>query len=158
MGEPVMSVEAANDQGLDDRTKLSIYSTDLTIENTIMAADRTQMSVLNSSLSLIGFGFTIFKFFQEVGRQTQPAVFGPPARNFGLLLVLLGIFLLLAGMFNRIRVVRSIEQRRQALHDQGLSLVPPKHSISPNMAVSVMLLIGGVLVVLGIVARTGPFG
>lgn len=152
-----MSTGAHAHDGLDASTRLSVHRTDLTIETTIMSADRTQMAVLTSSLSLIGFGFTIYKFFQEVGKDTH-AAFGPPARNFGLLLVVLGIFLLLAGLLNRIRLVRAIEARRQTLYDEGLSLLPPTQMVSPNMAVSVLLLIGGLLVVLGIVARTGPFG
>jgi hypothetical protein len=43
------------------------------------------------------------------------------------------------------------------LHDEGLSRLPAAHKTSPNMVVSVLLLLGGILVVLGIAARIGPF-
>ena len=132
-------------------------STRLAVDRTRLAYERTLMAWVRTATSLISFGFTIYKFFQQVGSASQSTAFGPPARNFGLLLVILGIVLLLAGLINRHRVVRSIEQRRQTLYDEGLSMMPTTHRTSPNMAVSLLLLLGGLLVVLGIVARTGPF-
>lgn len=143
---------------LDASTNLAIHRTDLAMENTLLGADRTQMSMLRTSLSLIGFGFTIYKFFQEIGKDgTRADAFGPPARNFGLFLVILGIVLLVAGMISRNRLVRAVNRRRQLLHDEGLSRLPPVYARSPNMVVSVLLLLGGILVVLGIAARIGPF-
>jgi len=143
---------------LDANTRLAVHRTDLAFESNLLGVDRTQMSVLRTSLSLIGFGFTIYKFFHDTGRDTaNPGVFGPPARNFGLFLVVLGIVLLAAGLINRFRSVRALNRRRQGLYDEGLLWRPPSHATSPNMVVSTLLLIGGLAVVLGIVARVGPF-
>lgn len=144
---------------LDASTNLAIHRTELSLENTLMGADRTQMSVLRTSLSLIGFGFTIYKFFQEVGQDSARSyVFGPPARNFGLFLVILGIALLVTGLISRFRHVRAVNRRRRLLFDEGLLRLPPTHETSPNMVISILLLLGGIMVVLGIAARIGPFG
>jgi putative membrane protein len=143
---------------LDASTKLSIQRTELALESSLMTIDKMEMSVLTTSLSLIGFGFTIYKFFQEIGpKVTQPGGMGPPSRNFGLFLVILGILLLLAGLFNRYRDVRALKRRWSSLVAEGLVLSPPVRTISPNMVVSILLALGGGLVVLGMAAHVGPF-
>jgi putative membrane protein len=38
-----------------------------------MSADRTLMSVVRTSLSLIGFGFTIFQFFRYLRQSVEAA-------------------------------------------------------------------------------------
>ena len=129
---------------LDDSTKLSIHRTELALESNLMSIDKMEMSMLTTSLSLIGFGFTIFKFFQEVGSQAvRSGAFGASSRNFGLFLVMLGIFLLLAGLYNRFRHVRSLERRWQNLREERLIISPPLRTISSNMIVSVLLALGG---------------
>lgn len=155
-----MSTQQPETAAMDPSTKLSIHRTELALESSLMSADRTQMSVLTTSLSLIGFGFTIHKVFQEIGKAAgQTHAFGPPGRNFGLLLVTLGIGLLTAGLINRYLYTRGLIRRWQGLYGERLLLrAPPTHKISPNMVVSVLLLLGGLLVVLGIVLRSGPFG
>lgn len=154
-----MSMETAEGVKLDASTELSSHRTALSLERSLMSADRTQMSVLRTSLSLIGFGFTIYKFFQEMGKSMGRAeALNHPARNFGVGLVVLGVALLVAGLFDRYRTMRRLAQRQQTLFEEGLLRTPPAHQTSPNMVVSVLLLIGGVLVLLGITARVGPFG
>lgn len=144
---------------LDAGTKLSIHRTELALESALMTIDKTEMSVLTTSLSLIGFGFTIFKFFQEVGSKMPPrGAMGLPSRNFALFLVILGILLLIAGQYNRFRDVRALKRRWQNLNREGLIFSLPVRTISPNMIVSVLLALGGALVMLGIAARVGPFG
>jgi uncharacterized membrane protein YidH (DUF202 family) len=59
-----------------------------------MSADRTLMSVIRTSLSLISFGFTIYQFFGKL-RESNVLVGGVhAARNFGSALVWLGIGML----------------------------------------------------------------
>lgn len=144
---------------LDPGTELSSHRTALSLERTMMSADRTQMSALRTSLSLIGFGFTIYKFFQEVGKEAGLAeTLNHPARNLGVGMVVLGVALLIAGLFNRHKLMRALGQRRQVLYEEGLLRTPPAYTTSANMVVSILLLIGGLLVLLGITTRLGPFG
>ena len=62
-----------------------------------MSADRTLMSVVRTSLSLISFGFTIFQFFSKlvaVNLETKTSA----VRHFAVALVLLGIAMLVFGI------------------------------------------------------------
>ena len=60
-------------------------SNELAIERTIMAAERTLMSWTRTSISLISFGFTIYKFLQYMQEQGKAVIVRDPAgpRNFG---------------------------------------------------------------------------
>jgi putative membrane protein len=65
--------------------------TNLAAFRTIMAADRSLMAWLRTGLSLIGFGFTIYKFLEYVAAQGTQMTFreaGP--RDIGLFLLSLG--------------------------------------------------------------------
>ena len=65
--------------------------TDLSALRTVMAADRSLMAWLRTGLSLIGFGFTIYKFLEYVAEQGTRITFrenGP--RDIGLFLIGLG--------------------------------------------------------------------
>ena len=48
----------------DKGTILAEERTDLAVERSVMAAERTLMAWIRTALSMIGFGFTIYKFFQ----------------------------------------------------------------------------------------------
>jgi len=153
-----MDIEAPQDLKMDAGTELSSQRTALSLERTGMSAERTQMSVLRTSLSLIGFGFTIYKFFQELGKEVGMAQsFGPPARNLGLTLVVLGVALLVAGLVNHYFQMRQLRRRRQTLYDARLLRTPPAFRTSANVVVTALLLAAGLLVVLGIATRIGPF-
>ena len=76
----------------DPAVELSARRTGMSFQRTRMSADRTLMSVIRTSLSLIGFGFTIYQFFQRL-REAEVLRGGThAARNFGLALILEGVF------------------------------------------------------------------
>lgn len=76
----------------DPGTELASSRTALAFERTRIASDRTLMALIRTSLSLISFGFTIFTFFGRLAEELgSPAVTQASARNFGLVLVLLGV-------------------------------------------------------------------
>ncbi len=65
--------------------------TDLAYERSRLAADRTLMAWIRTSLSMISFGFTIFKFFQYIKESGVAAGFASHRpRNFGSALAILG--------------------------------------------------------------------
>jgi putative membrane protein len=73
----------------------------LAVERTMMAADRTLMAWTRTALSMIGFGFTVYKFMQAMQAEGKAMAIKDPSgpRNFGLALITLGIIsLLLAGV------------------------------------------------------------
>ena len=72
-------------------------STDLSLDRTYLAHDRTLMAWVRTATSLISFGFTIYKFFQylreQEGAKTAQGRLGP--RYFALLMICIGLVSLL---------------------------------------------------------------
>lgn len=140
-------------------TELASHRTAMSFDRTRMSVDRTLMAMLRTSLALIGFGFTIFKFFHDLGKQIgiEDAV-NAPAKNFGITLVVLGVALLTAGLFNHWQMIKQLHARRDQLHSENLIRHHSHFQSSPTVIVAVLLLLAGLLAVLGIMARAGPFG
>ena len=47
-----------------DEIKTTLSNTDLAFERTVLAHERTLMAWVRTAVSMISFGFTIYKFFQ----------------------------------------------------------------------------------------------
>jgi putative membrane protein len=72
--------------------------TDLAIERTIMAAGRTLMGWVRTALSMISFGFTIYKFLQATAQGAPVGLMkeqGP--KRLGLFLIALGTVSMILG-------------------------------------------------------------
>src|ERR1044072_1317965 len=86
-----------------DANAMAKERTDLATLRTRLGSERTLMAGIRTSLSLIGFGFTIYKIFESVLHTMGPA--GPirvnAPRRLGLSLVSLGIFILVATAWQR---------------------------------------------------------
>jgi len=120
-------------------------SNELAVERTVMAAERTLMSWTRTSLSLISFGFTIYKFLQYMQEQDKLVISdrnGP--RNFGLALILIGVLALL---------VASIQYR------QLQKVVRPvkKYPLSLSVAVAWSIIALGAFALMNILFQMGPF-
>ncbi len=130
-----------------DRTDMAHGRTDLAYERSRMASDRTIMAYMRTSTSLIGFGFTIYKFFDYLRDTPQFADFpaeGP--RNLGLALLVVGAGMLL---FATIQHVVYINRLRK---DSG------KHfPISVALVGSVCMIIIGFLALMNTILHVGPF-
>jgi putative membrane protein len=77
--------------------QLAEVRTDLATDRTVMAADRSLMAWVRTGLSMISFGFTIYKLlegFQESGK-IHPDGLSP--KNTGLLLIALGSLSIITG-------------------------------------------------------------
>ena len=76
---------------------LSRQRTDLAVSRTLMAADRTLMAWTRTSLSMISFGFTVYKFMQYLREEGEAGLIRTArgAKNFGMTLVIVGIVVLL---------------------------------------------------------------
>jgi putative membrane protein len=80
-----------------DATELAIERTDLAVQRNVMAADRSLMAWIRTALSMISFGFTIYKLlqgFQEAGNQLARA---SSPRAMGLFLTGLGTVAMVLG-------------------------------------------------------------
>ena len=80
--------------------------TDLAVLRTTLAASRSLMAWLRTGLSMIGFGFTMYKFIQGFDTPMRPNA----ARNVGLFLIAWGTLSVLFGCFEYWQT--SVEFRR----------------------------------------------
>ena len=70
-----------------------ISGEDLALDRTQMASERTLQAWVRTALSMIAFGFTLYKFLQVMQQQSTVPVLLPNApRNVGLALVGIGTF------------------------------------------------------------------
>jgi len=71
----------------------------LALERTVLAADRTMLAWVRTAVSLISFGFTIFKVLQYVQEKAVVSVVRTETpRNLGIFMILVGIVPLLMAM------------------------------------------------------------
>ena len=102
----------------------------LAIDRTRLAAERSLMAWIRTALSMIAFGFTIYKFLQALHEQSTVPVLRPNApRNVGLLLVGIGTFAVAVACIQHWKYVRKLSP------DQRLvALGPGVHRGDPDWA------------------------
>jgi putative membrane protein len=126
------------------KTETPKKRSDLAAINTRFASERTLMAVLRTSLSLIGFGFTIYKFFEAIVHTTGGS--GPlrahAPRRLGLTLVSLGIFVLVAGIYQHWFFLKELRKETDQAFPRSVSLIA-----------ALLLAFTGVVLLLVIVAR-----
>jgi putative membrane protein len=84
-------------------------STDLAVDRTRLAHERTLMAWVRTATSLISFGFTIYKFFQtmqEKGEGQPHRLFGP--REFALIMIGIGLIALALATIMHLRDIRAL--------------------------------------------------
>ena len=124
--------------------QLAHERTELAGDRTVMAADRTLMAWIRTALSMISFGFTIYKFLHAFSESGSIHLRRPNApRDLGLFLTALGTVSLVAGLIQYVQMLRKI-------HVSAL-----RTSVAFYVACAVVVL--GLTVLVGIVARVGPF-
>lgn len=140
-----------------DRTEMSMRRTGMSIQRTRMSADRTLMSVIRTALSMIGFGFTLFQIFQKLNEAGVIHRAAAP-RNFGLALIVLGVFLLLGGIVNHLRFAMELRHRRGAMKESGLIHAESDYPVSITFLTALALLVVGVVAAVSIVLDLQLFG
>jgi inner membrane protein YidH len=121
-----------------------------------MSADRTLMSVIRTSLSLIGFGFTIFQVFQ---RLVESGVLknSMAARHFGIALVLLGIAMLFVGIGYHVAFMYGLRKERALLRADRLVHAESQFPPSLTLMVALLLLLIGFFAIASMLYGVGPF-
>ena|SRR5271165_259891 len=130
----------------DRGTVLAEERTDLALQRTIIAAERTLMAWIRTCLSMIGFGFSIYKFLQYMPEEIATGKIQRPnaPRNLGLSLIALGTLALSAAIW----------QHRHFLKQIGAS---QKQHLSLSFVVAITVVLIGVLAFYGVWLRHGPF-
>jgi putative membrane protein len=144
--EVEMSELAENSKPIPTSNELALQRTDLAVERTQMASDRTLMAWLRTSLSMISFGFTIYKFLQEMARAEKIGLRDNGPRNLGLTLIGLGTLALVVASYQHWNQMKQLQA--QATVGERISLV---------LIISIAISLLGALLFFGIVLKTGPF-
>lgn len=128
----------------------------MSFQRTRLSADRTLMSIIRTSLSLIGFGFTIHKFFEHLEEQgvLRPA---KDSRAFGATLVWLGIGMITLGILFHGVFMLGLRHERNAMERDGLIHAESKFPPSYTLAIAILLLLVGVGAIASMVFHRGPF-
>jgi putative membrane protein len=119
---------------------------DLGYERTRLAADRTLMAWIRTSVSMISFGFSIYKFFQYLLESNLTGNIQHQApRNFGVALVSLGMVLLALAIVEYFLFLRNLSRE-----------TGQKYPISTALIAAILLSVIGVLVLINLLFRMGP--
>ena len=88
---------------------------ELAIERTRLAHERTLMAWVRTAVSLITFGFTIYKFFQYLveqgGGRAVEHTLGP--RHYGLLMIICGLVSLALATLQNFLYMRDLRQQTE---------------------------------------------
>jgi putative membrane protein len=128
----------------------------MSFQRTRMSADRTLMSVMRTSLSLIGFGFTISQVFAKA-HEAGILKSSHAAHNFGIALVALGIGMLVVGIAYHVVFMAGLRRERQQMKADGLIHAESVFPLSLTLMTALLLLVIGVLAIASIAFGIGPF-
>jgi len=114
---------------------------DLGVMRTMMAADRTLMAWIRTSLSMFTFGYTLYKVLQEVEEIAKLGLHEAAPRNAGIMLTVTGTVALIMGIIEysvTLRMLRRSYKFRLA---------------RPTLVMSVVLTFAGGSLCIGIISR-----
>jgi putative membrane protein len=117
---------------------------DLGLDRTLMAAERTLMAWMRTALSMISFGFTIYKFLEGM-QTTDPAIRPEGPRNVGLALIGTGVISLLLASIQYVGHLRRLGRPTREV----------RHSLALWIAAAVGIF--GFLALLNTAFKIGPF-
>ena len=122
--------------------ELAELRTDLATTRTLMAADRTLMAWIRTALSLLSFGFTIYKVlqgFEEAG--TLVTTHGETPRTVGLFLTGMGTVAMVMGTIEYWQTLKALRQ----VKDFRLA--------RPPLIMAVLMSVTGVFLFFSIITR-----
>jgi putative membrane protein len=142
--------DASTSQPVLTTTQLANQRTDLALLRTCMAADRTLMAWVRTALSMISFGFTIYKFLQDVNRYVREnggtVIREQGPRNLGLSLIVLGTGGLLLASIQHWSLLKELNAGK-----------PRKFVWSLSLTIACIISLIGLMAFLSVLLSRGPF-
>ena len=86
-----------------------LNTNELAFERTILAENRTLMAWIRTSISMISFGFTIYKFFHEINQAASPSPHFFTPRKVGMVMIGFGLLALIWGLTEHMAVTRKLK-------------------------------------------------
>ena len=129
-----------------DATTLAAERTDWALDRTFMAADRTLLAWVRTALSMIGFGFTLYKFLQYVHEQKPeglPTLAGP--RNLGLAFIGLGLVSLAVAVIQDWNFTKRLEGQSR------------RRPFNLSLVIAGLVALIGVFTFMSVLLHIGPF-
>jgi putative membrane protein len=116
--------------------------TDLAVDRTLMAADRSLMAWIRTALSMISFGYTIYKVLEGFQHEGSMQIRAHMPRNMGLFLTGLGTAAMLMGTTEYWMRLKSLRRAK------------PYRVLQPSLVMALVMSVAGLFIFLGIVFRT----
>lgn len=106
------------------RTEMADSRTDLAFDRSQLASDRTTMAYMRTAVSLIGFGFTIFKFFQYLADTDAFADLpNTGARRVGMAFLVLGVSMLFLAVVQQGLYLKRLSREHAKSFPLSIALV-----------------------------------
>ena len=118
--------------------ELAQLNTDLAVERTVMAADRSLMAWVRTALSMISFGFTIYKVIEGLQHTTAHTLKAEMPRDVGLFLTGLGTVALAMGTIEYMLRLKSLRQ------NMPLRIMQPSLVMALIMSAAGLFIFGGI--------------
>lgn len=133
-----MTNDTTPGQAPPSSNQLATERTDLASARTLMAADRSLMAWIRTGLSMVSFGFTIYKILDGFKHSAAAAGFTHSPRTVGLLLTGLGTMAVVMG------TIEYFHRRRELLAFGPIKLWRPSFIMAVAMSVVGLVLFFGI--------------
>lgn len=133
-------IEAPADQDMDNNG-LAKARTNMATTRTLMAADRTLMAWMRTALSMISFGFTIYKILQGLQSSGDTLKHAYDPQTVGLFLIGLGTISMILGVVEYISTIKELRL---------LKAIPWRR---PSFVISLIMAASGSLVFVSVVTH-----
>jgi len=130
-----------NEETITKDKHSSLSNTDLAFERTVLAYERTLMAWVRTAISMMSFGFTIYKFFDELNKvpNAPPRILTP--RLVGMIMIGFGLICLLLAQIQHSRAIKNLKADY------------PKVQRSISSVISILVLLFGFFLFLGALFR-----
>lgn len=118
--------------------ELAQINTNLAIDRTVMAADRTLMAWVRTALSMISFGFTIYKVIEAFQHEAAHTIKAEMPRNVGLFLTGLGTMAIVMG------TIEYWLRLRQLNRDKPIRIMQPSFVMALIMSAAGLFMFFGI--------------